>query len=74
MHVKHLYGINIGFEFDNFPRFFENIVHAHNKIIYDFKNHQCSSTILCYSTFLQQIFTMIQFVHYEHNKFIQNEK
>jgi len=23
MHVKHLYGINIGFEFDNFPRFLD---------------------------------------------------
>ena len=57
-----------------FSQIFGHIVHLHNKIWYIFKNHKCSTTILCYSTFLQQIFTMIQFVHYEHHKFIQNEK
>ena len=74
MDVKHLCGINIGLEFDNFPSFLNLwCIHTTKFDIYLQKLPMLYNNIVLQYVFAT-ISTIIQLVHYEHNKFIQNEK
>ena len=73
MDVKHLYDINMGFKFDNFPSF-EHILCMH-KTESDISSKITNRVQQYFVTVLfDNKFTMIQFVHYGHRKFVQNEK
>jgi len=73
MDVKHLHDINMGFKFDNFPSF------QHILCMYKTESDISSKiTNIVQQYFVTVLFdnkfTMIQFVHYVHRKFVQNEK
>ena len=73
MDVKHLHDINMGFKFDNFPSF------QHILCMYKTESDISSNiTNIVQQYFVIVLFdnkfTMIQFVHYVHRKFVQNEK
>jgi len=73
MDVKHLHDINMGFQFDNFPSF------QHIWCMYKTESDISSKiTNIVQQHFVTVLFdnkfTMIQFVHYVHRKFVQNEK
>jgi len=73
MDVKHFYGINIGFKFDNFPSF-QHILCTY-KTASDISSKITNRVQEYFVTVLLcNKFTIIQLVDYDHSKFTQNEK